>query len=299
MRLCRFGDSRLGLVEDSKVRDVTAALEVLPAYRYPLPGYDPFIANLDQVSERIRQIAGRSPVLERGGLTLLSPVANPGKIGAAPVNYAKHLSEVASDSQLNAGNPGHTVTIQKAGLFLKANSSLVGPGEGIGLWHLERRNDHEVELAVVIGKRANNVSRKEALEYVAGYSIGLDISIRGQEDRSFRKSPDSYTVLGPWLVTPDEIPDPGGLDLSITLNGEIKQSSNTKYMTLGVAELIEMASSFYTLYPGDIISTGTPEGVSPIVPGDVIVATIEKIGSMEVKVRATHALGGAASETTA
>jgi 2-keto-4-pentenoate hydratase/2-oxohepta-3-ene-1,7-dioic acid hydratase in catechol pathway len=295
MRLCRFGESRLGLVEGSKVRDVTAALDVLPAYRYPLPGYDSMIANLDQVTARIEKIASSSPVVDLQGLNLLSPVANPGKIIAAPVNYAKHLSEVASDSQLNAGNPGHLVTIQKAGLFLKANSSLVGPGEGIGLWHLERRNDHEVELAVVIGKRANNVSRGEALAHVAGYAIGLDISIRGQEDRSFRKSPDSYTVLGPWLVTPDEIPDPGQLDLSITLNGEIRQNSNTKYMTLGVAELIEMASSFYTLHPGDIISTGTPEGVSPIVPGDVIVATIEKIGSMEVRVRAAEA--GAAGTT--
>jgi 2-keto-4-pentenoate hydratase/2-oxohepta-3-ene-1,7-dioic acid hydratase in catechol pathway len=296
MRLCRFGESRLGLVEGSKVRDVTAALDVLPAYRYPLPGYDSMIANLDQVTARIEKIASSSPVVDLQGLNLLSPVANPGKIIAAPVNYAKHLSEVASDSQLNAGNPGHLVTIQKAGLFLKANSSLVGPGEGIGLWHLERRNDHEVELAVVIGKRANNVSRGEALAHVAGYAIGLDISIRGQEDRSFRKSPDSYTVLGPWLVTPDEIPDPGQLDLSITLNGEIRQNSNTKYMTLGVAELIEMASSFYTLHPGDIISTGTPEGVSPIVPGDVIVATIEKIGSMEVRVRAAEssAAGSAA-----
>ena len=284
MRLCRFGDSRLGLVEGENVRDVTAALDVLPSYRYPLPGYDPMIANLDEVIARIGQIAAGSPVLALNSLRLLGPVANPGKIIAAPVNYAAHLSEVASDSQLNAGNPGHTVTIHNAGLFLKANSSLVGPGEGIGLWHLERRNDHEVELAVVIGKRANNVSRKDALQYVAGYSIGLDISIRGQEDRSFRKSPDSYTVLGPWLVTRDEIPDPGHLDLSISLNGEIKQNSNTKHMTLGVAELIEMASSFYTLHPGDIISTGTPEGVSPIVPGDVIVATIEKIGSMEVKV---------------
>ena len=295
MRLCRFGDSRLGLVEGGTVRDVTAALEVLPAYRYPLPGYDPLIANMEKVSGRIREIASSAPSLPLESQRLLSPVANPGKIIAAPVNYESHRSEVASDSQLNAGNPGHLVTIHKAGLFLKANSSLVGPGEGIALWHLERRNDHEVELAVVIGKRANNVSGKDALQYVAGYCIGLDISIRGQEDRSFRKSPDSYTVLGPWLVTPDEIPDPGQLDLSIRLNGETKQSSNTKYMTLGVAELIEMASSFYTLHPGDIISTGTPEGVSPIVPGDVIVAAIEKIGSMEVKVRAAQV----AVETTA
>ena len=297
MRLCRFGDSNLGLVEGSTVRDVTAALDVLPACRYPLPGYDLLIANLDAVIGRIRAIAASSPTLPLEGLKLLSPVANPGKIIAAPVNYAKHLGEVAMDSQLNAGNPGHTITIQKAGLFLKANSALAGPGEGIALRHLERRNDHEVELAVVIGKRASHISARQALEYVAGYSIGLDITIRGSEDRSFRKSPDSYMVLGPWLVTADEIPNPGELDLSIELNGEMKQSSNTRFMTLGVAELIEMASSFYTLNPGDIIITGTPEGVSPIVPGDVIVAEVEKIGSMEVKVRAAEAVGGKKGQT--
>jgi len=124
------------------------------------------------------------------------------------------------------------------------------------------------------------------MKYVAGYAIGLDITIRGPEERSLRKSPDSYTILGPWLVTSDEIPNPGNLDLGITVNGDMRQSSNTKYMILGVPELIEFASSFYTLYPGDIIITGTPEGVSPIVPGDVVIASIEKIGTMEVKVRA-------------
>ncbi len=276
MRLCRFGEGRLGLVEGSLVRDVTAALDVLPAYRYPLPSYDVFVANLDEVAERVRAIASDAPVLPLDGLKLLSPVANPGKIIAAPVNYQKHLDEVKGDAQLHQNTQAHTITIQKAGLFLKANSSLVGPGEGIALRHLDRRNDHEVELAVVLGKQ----------NHVAGYAIGLDITIRGTEDRSFRKSPDSYTVLGPWLVTADEIADPGNLDLGITVNGEVRQQSNTKYMILGVPQLVEMASSFYTLYPGDIISTGTPEGVSPILPGDKIVATIEKIGSMEVRVRA-------------
>jgi 2-keto-4-pentenoate hydratase/2-oxohepta-3-ene-1,7-dioic acid hydratase in catechol pathway len=120
---------------------------------------------------------------------------------------------------------------------------------------------------------------------VAGYCIGLDITVRGSEDRSFRKSGDSYSVLGPWLVTSDEIPTPGQLDLQIAVNGDVRQSSNTKYLILGVAELIELASSFYTLYPGDVIFTGTPEGVSPIEPGDEIVATIEKIGTMHVSVR--------------
>jgi 2-keto-4-pentenoate hydratase/2-oxohepta-3-ene-1,7-dioic acid hydratase in catechol pathway len=130
------------------------------------------------------------------------------------------------------------------------------------------------------------VSRQDALGHVAGYAIGLDITIRGPEERSLRKSPDSYAVLGPWLVTPDEIANPGDLDVRITVNGEERQNSNTRYLILGVAELIEYASSFYTLYPGDIIITGTPEGVSPIQPGDVISAYVERIGTMEVKVRA-------------
>jgi 2,4-diketo-3-deoxy-L-fuconate hydrolase len=288
VRLCRFGYGRLGLVEGSLVKDVTLALDVLPSYYYPLPAYDVMIANLDRVTARVEEIAPAAPSVPLDGLTLLSPVANPGKIVAAPVNYRKHLDEVKSDVQIHSNNPAHTLTIQKAGLFLKANSSLAGPGEGIALRHLARRNDHEVELTAVIGKRGSKISREDALAYVAGYSIGLDISIRGSEDRSFRKSADSYMVLGPWLVTAEEIPNPGELDLWIQVNGEIKQSSNTKYLILGVAELIELASSFYTLYPGDLIVTGTPEGVGPIEPGDTLLAYVEKIGEMTVKVRAAE-----------
>jgi len=289
MRFCRFGEGRLGLVEGANVRDVTAALDVLPASRYPLPTYDPFIANLDQVAERARGLASTAPVLPLAGLRLLSPVANPGKIVAAPVNYKKHAQEVRENVALHNNNPALFKSINEIGLFLKATSSLVGPGEGIDLRMLERRNDHEVELAFVIGKEARQVSRAQAFDYVAGYAIGLDITIRGQEDRSFRKSPDSYSVLGPWLVTKDEIPDPGSLDLSIAVNGDIRQRSNTNNMILGVAELIELASSFYTLYPGDIFMTGTPEGVGQLSPGDVIAATVQKVGTMEVLVRAAAA----------
>ena len=286
MRFCRFGEGRLGLVEGAAVRDVTAALDVLPAVRYPLPAYDPFIANLNKVAERARALASTAASLPLAGLKLLSPVANPGKIVAAPVNYKAHAQEVRDNVALHNNNPALMKSINEIGLFLKANSSLAGPGEGIALRMLNRRNDHEVELAFVIGKEARHVSRADALQYVAAYSIGLDITIRGQEDRSFRKSPDSYTVLGPWLVTADEIPDPGALDLSIAVNGQARQSSNTRNMILGVPELIEFATRFYTLYPGDVVITGTPEGVSPIAPGDKIVATIEKIGAMEVAVRA-------------
>jgi len=286
MRFCRFGEGRLGLVDGASVRDVTAALEVLPAVRYPLPTHDPLIANLPKIAERARAVAASAPALPLAGLKLLSPVANPGKIVAAPVNYQRHAKEVRENVALHNNNPALLKSINEIGLFLKATSSLVGAGEGIALRMLERRNDHEVELAFVIGKEARNVSRAEALHYIAGYSIGLDITIRGGEDRSFRKSPDSYSVLGPWLVTADEIANPGVLDLSIAVNGEIRQSSNTRDMVLSVPELIEFASRFYTLYPGDIVMTGTPEGVGQLAPGDRIVATVEQVGTMEVAVRA-------------
>lgn len=297
MRLCRFNDDRLGVVDGDSVRDVTTALEVLPTARYPLPKHDLLIAHLAQVMERARALAPRAAAVPLDTVTLLSPVANPGKLIAAPVNYQKHLEEVRGDVALHNNNPGLTVTIHSAGLFLKATSSLVGAGQGIAVRKPDRRTDHEVELAFVIGARASNVSRHDAMKYVAGYSVGLDITIRGSEDRSLRKSPDSYSVLGPWLVTADEIPNPAALDLQISVNGEQRQKSNTKYMILGVPELIELASSFYTLEPGDVVFTGTPEGVSPIEPGDEIVATVQNVGTMHVRVRAAEGIAAAAAGT--
>jgi 2-keto-4-pentenoate hydratase/2-oxohepta-3-ene-1,7-dioic acid hydratase in catechol pathway len=300
MKLCRFDDARLGVVEGSDVRDVTSALDVLPACRYPLPSYDLLIANLPAVVSRIGTVLSTAPAVPLSRVKLLSPVANPGKLVAAPVNYQKHLDEVRADRQLHQNDAARTHTIHTAGLFLKATSSLVGSGEGVAIHQPGRRTDHEVELAFVIGRTARNVSRADALQYVAGYAVGLDVSIRGPEDRSFRKSPDSYSVLGPWLVTADEIADPDRLDLQIEVNGETRQKSNTRFMILGVAELVELASSFYTLHPGDVVFSGTLEAVSPIAPGDRIVATVERIGTMEVAVRAAagqsaHELSGLAA----
>src|SRR5437868_1565194 len=284
MKICRYDDNRLGLVAEDGIRDVSAVLAQLPSVRHPFPRHDALIAHLDELRPQIDQLARNAKPIAPQRVKLLSPVANPGKIIAAPVNYTKHLQEALADKGIHHGNLVHE--IHKAGMFLKAPSSLVGPGEGVKLVHTDRRNDHEVELAVVIGKRCREVKASEALECIAGYCIGLDMTIRGPEERSLRKSPDSYSVLGPWLVTRDEIPNPGNLDLRIAVNGEQRQSSNTRYLILGVPQLIEYASAFYTLEPGDIIITGTPEGVSPIQPGDVIAACIEKIGTMEVKVRA-------------
>ena len=274
MRFCRFGDNRLGVIEGDSVRDVTAALDVLPPYRYPFPPGDMLVANLDTVSARARELAKSATPLAIESLQLLSPVANPTKIIGAPMNYRTGQDEAAIAGAMALG------------LFLKANGSLSGPTAGIALRMMERQIDHEVELGVVIGKPAANVTREDALKFVAGYTVALDITPHGKEERSLRKSCETYTVLGPCLVTADEIPDPGNLDLLLDLNGERRQQGNTRQMIRDVPGLIEYASSFYTLYPGDIFLSGTPAGVGPIKPGDEIVATIEKIGTMRVGVHA-------------
>jgi 2-keto-4-pentenoate hydratase/2-oxohepta-3-ene-1,7-dioic acid hydratase in catechol pathway len=286
MRICRFDDNRLGVVTERGVHDVTRALGKLPTWTYPLPKFDPLVANLVMLRQMLEEEQRNSSPRPVDGIRLLSPVASPGKIIAAPVNYKKHLEEVLAQKELHHGNLINE--IHRAGLFLKATSSLIGAGDKIELVHLDRRNDHEVELAVVIGKRGRNLSSADALGHVAGYCIGLDITIRGPEERSFRKSPDTYTVLGPWLVTADELDDPSRLGLSISVNGEIRQQANTDDLVLGVPELIEMASSFYSLYPGDVILTGTPQGVGPLRPGDTLFARMDKIGEMRVDVAAAR-----------
>ena len=277
MRIARFDDNRVGIVRDDGIHDVTSALDALPSHRYPFPRHDALIANL-QLLKNAK--AGKVVPLEKA--RLLSPVANPGKIMAAPVNYTKHLEEALADKGIHHGNL--VSEIHKAGIFLKATSAVVGAGEGVKLVHTDRRNDHEVELAIVIGKKGRSISANDAASHIAGYCIGLDMTIRGTEDRSFRKSPDSYCVLGPWLVTPDEVGDPGTLEIEITVNGQTKQKANTKDLILGVPALIEWASSFYTLHPGDVLLTGTPQGVGPVRPGDTMQASLERVGTMRVSV---------------
>ncbi len=283
MKICRFDNHRLGLVQGGQVYDVTAAASALGTFSYPLPGFDPFIAGLETLKGGIEAAAKSAKPVPLERVKLLSPVANPGKVIAAPVNYTKHLQEALADKGIHHGNLVNE--IHKAGMFLKATSAVVGPGEGIKLIHTDRRNDHEVELAVVIGRAAKNVSPAQAPHYVAGYCIGLDMTIRGPEERSFRKSPDSYCVLGPWLATPEEVPDAGALQVSITVNGELRQDANTRELIVGVADLVAWSSSFYTLHPGDVLLTGTPQGVGPVKPGDILVAKIERIGAMRVEVR--------------
>src|ERR1700722_18231872 len=282
MRLCFFSDDRLGLVEGPMVRDVTDALEVLPAAHYPYPVHDVFIAGLSSVIDRIRKMPDNGKRLDLHNLILQSPVRNPGKLVAAPVNYLAHLEEAIADEE--TFSRAHVRRIEETGLFLKATSSLIGAGAAIEIRQLDRRTDHEIELAVVIGSPGRDIAQEKALEHVAGYCIGLDITIRDPEERSMRKSLDTYSVLGPWMVTADEFGDPSAHEMTLEVDGMPRQHANTRDLIMGVPELIEFASAYYTLMPGDIIFTGTPEGVGPIQAGETITASIAGIGNMRVEV---------------
>jgi 2-keto-4-pentenoate hydratase/2-oxohepta-3-ene-1,7-dioic acid hydratase in catechol pathway len=283
MKLCRFDNDRLGVVLGDDVADVSSAVGQLPVAHWPLPFGDPLFGHLDVLRpelERLSRTGTRKPLSQ---VKLKSPVATPSKLMAAPVNYRAHQAEAIADVGLNFG--ADIKTIEHYGMFLKSPSGLVGPSEGVSLPAADRRMDHEIELAVVIGKSGFEIPRAKARAYIAGYTIGLDMTIRGQEDRSWRKSFDSFAVLGPWFVTADEIPDPNALDFWLKVNGAMRQSSNTRALIFDVDRLIEYASGAYALHPGDVIMTGTPEGVGPVVPGDVMDCYIERIGHMTVPVR--------------
>ncbi len=285
MKLCRFNGTRLGCVQGGEVFDVTTALDVLPEVRWPLPARgDLLIRHLGPIRDRVEEVLPEAAIVDIHQVSLDSPVANPTKLIGAPVNYQTHIDEAEADEGIvfdqNVIKP-----ISESLCFLKACSSLVGPGQGVTRSFPDRRTDHELELAVVIGREARSIARERALECVAGYTMGLDMTVRGGEDRSIRKSVDSYSVLGPWLATADEIEDPNNLDLRLRLNGEIRQDSNTRHLIYDVQTLISKCSEFYTLLPGDVIYTGTPAGVGPVKPGDVLECEIEAIGTMRVPVR--------------
>ena len=281
MKICRFEPNRLGIVIGDQVADITGLSEQLQ-YEWPAPLGDAFIASLARLRPELEEKASSAPLIPLADLVLLSPVANPSKIVAAPVNYKAHLDEAEKDPFLH--QHAAVKKIETAGLFLKATSSLGGAGHAIRLAFPDRRNDHEVELAVIIGQRAKNVTRENALDIVAGYAIALDMTVRGPEDRSFRKSLDTFTVLGPWLVTADEFGLPDAVDLKLWVGDELRQSANTRDLIMDIPDLIVFATKWYSLHPGDILITGTPAGVGPVLGGEQIRARIDGIGEMVVNV---------------
>jgi 2-keto-4-pentenoate hydratase/2-oxohepta-3-ene-1,7-dioic acid hydratase in catechol pathway len=271
MRLVTYDHGRVGYLADDRVVDLGDLVG----------GYDQagthspmrrLLAAWDGLRDDLPQATAANSV-PLADVRLGAPIPDPSKIVAAPVNYRAHQSEMEL-----------TVDISDLAVFLKAPSSIIAHGGTVRLPYSNRRVDQEGELAAVIGRRARNVSKADALDHVAGYTGLLDITMRGGEDRSTRKSFDTFTPMGPWLVTTDEADPADAIDLDCTVGGEHRQSSNTKNLIWGVAELVSYISTVMTLEVGDVIATGTPSGVGPILAGDEVSVTLSSIGTLAVTV---------------
>ena len=283
MKICCFNDFRLGLIDGDTVLDVSAALSTLPPVGWPYPIGDAVIANWATLHREIEALADTAPRLNLSDVRLRSPVANPSKIiGIARNRKNLDQENLGQDNSFAKGrgdeDPMH--------MFIKAPSALVGPADGVALRFTDRRNDPEAELAIIIGKSGTDIAEENALDHVFGYAIGLDMSLRGSEPASARKSIDTYAVLGPWMTTADEIADPDNLATRLWVDGEILQDANTNLLAFGVRSIIANTSAFYTLHPGDIIMAGTAASFAPIHPGSTMVAEFEGLGRMDVAVRA-------------
>jgi 2-keto-4-pentenoate hydratase/2-oxohepta-3-ene-1,7-dioic acid hydratase in catechol pathway len=206
----------------------------------------------------------------------------------APVEFPPKFICLGRNYELHAREFGSPAPEGEPIIFAKSSTSVVGHLETIYIPDDVGRIDHEVELAVVIGKRGKKIKRENAWNYVAGYTIVIDVTARELQRKDmdlkypwFRsKSFDYFAPMGPWIVTADEIQTPVELDLKLWVNDELRQNSNTRNMIFDIPAIIESVSKYMTLYPGDVISTGTPEGVGPIKPGDRITAWIQNIGEL-------------------
>ncbi len=205
---------------------------------------------------------------------LLAPLPRPPRIIALGLNYAAHAAETGKEA------PKEPI------FFMKASTAVVGPEEPVVCPKGVGRVDHEVELAAIIGKGGRNISRRKAAEHIAGYTVLNDVTARDMQSRDMAasrpwflsKSFDTFAPMGPCITLPDEIEEPVELGLALRVNGDVRQRSNTRDLIFGIPELISRLSRCLTLEPGDVISTGTPSGISAIKPGDVMEAEVEKIG---------------------
>lgn len=295
MKLANFerdGIIKAGIVKGDRIVDIAAA-----AGKAGIPQLQT-VGSVDQVLEDslleiIRtneaSISAAEEGTPLGSVKLRSPVQRPEKILMVAVNYGAHGKETGT------APPTYPY------FFTKFRNALIGPEEPIIAPKASKKVDWEVELAVVIGKEGEDISRETAYEYVAGYTISNDVSFRDFQSMKIDplglnwfkgKGMDASLPLGPWLVTRDEIPDPPDVALSLTVNGQQRQNARSSEMLIKIDELIAYASIGTTLRPGDIISTGTPDGIAAatggpfLKDGDIVEATIEKIGTLRNPVKA-------------
>ena len=259
---------------------VVAAAEALAPKGLSVPD------DLNLVLGRLTGYAGAVRDLERArvldklwpeaGVTPLAPLPSPHRILAIGRNYGEHAKEMGNDV------PDEPI------VFQKASTSVIADGQPIVLPPNVGRVDFEGELAVVIGTAGRNVSEAEALSLVAGYTLINDVTARDEQKRAIgkslpwflSKSYDTFGPLGPYLVTPDEVPDPQNVQLTLSVNGEVRQQTNTSEMLFSIPFLISYLSRHFALHPGDVIATGTPPGVGPLQAGDVVEVRIAEIGTL-------------------
>lgn len=286
----RENQLRLGVKTDVGVIDVAAARAALGLAPDPARVPETIEALLDggeaarrglenfviEVGDKAR---GSEWLLDEGTLTLGPAVPNPGKILCVGLNYRAHAAE--------SGQPEPSTPV----IFSKFNNAIAAPGEKVPLPTVGEQYDYEVELAVVLGRRGRNIDESEALDYVFGYCTANDLSARDLQALSTQwllgKSLDKFMPIGPYLVTADEVADPQRLQIRSWVNGELRQNSNTSDMIFSVAQIISFISRYMTLEPGDVILTGTPEGVILgmkekvwLKPGDEVAVEVEGLGRL-------------------
>jgi len=272
------GQRGIGIVKDGRILSITQASPQLPRSMNEL------IARYDELRPQLQRLESSSDGWRAlSEVRLRAPIARPGKILAIGLNYADHIAEAGREQ------PKEQVW------FMKASSSVTGPYDAIQIPKASPHSvDYEVELVVVIGKGGRHITRERAPQAVFGYCVGNDVSVREWQRHSpqwsIAKSFDTHSPFGPWNTLTDEVPDPHGLAIRCTVNGEQRQNSNTKHLVFDVWAQIEYLSKAMTLEPGDLIFTGTPGGVgwarkpsAHLEPGDVVHCEIERLGFIEGK----------------
>jgi 2-keto-4-pentenoate hydratase/2-oxohepta-3-ene-1,7-dioic acid hydratase in catechol pathway len=278
MKIVRYDGGRIGLLQNDLVYDASEFLGDDPA-AWPPTGVVQLIAKFDVLKP------GLEKLLQGNGKPLASvrldaPLVWPHKLLAYPVNYLAHGHEMNSKNRANIN-----------GFFMKSNSSISGPNDPIVLPDVPSREiHHECELGLIIGKRGRHIELADAMDYVFGYCCLIDCTVRGTEERVMRKSYDTFTPIGPAIVTKDEVPDYTNIGMKLWVNDVLKQDANTRDLLVDIPNMITIASSVLTLEPGDLFATGTPAGVGPIKAGDTVRIEIEGVGKMEIPV--IHGVGG-------
>lgn len=292
MRLVIFDDYRVGVLDDAGIHDVSSAVPKWDSG--DIYAMNRLIAGWDSLRGAIERAAAQSAAKSLDQVRLRAPVPAPTHLLAAPVNFRAHHEEMRNQGfgrVPGSGTGGGGDTAETLGFFMKATGSITGASDPIEIPmkdHGDRRFDHEGEIAFVIGKEARAVKPEDAMQYIFGYTILIDATMRGtperQEERVQRKSYYSFSPMGPCITTADELPDWTKLNVKLWLNGEQRQDAHATDMIVNIPNLLSRASHVLPLRPGDVYTTGSPPGVGRIAPGDTVVVESPGIGKMTLSV---------------